>query len=332
MRCGDGVVFVSWAPFCSRSDGIAARLGGRSFMVYSPAFGSNYLTVFFKYLSQTLKTLRLLWRERPDVVYVMTPPVTACVPVWIYSRLAGARFVIDAHTGAFIGPWLSLLFLHRWFSRAACATIVTNEHYRDLVRGWGADVMIVRDVPVRFAEPVRPDLGGPCNMTLVATFTPDEPIELFFAAAARLPDIQFHVTGKYQRGGPQLLAAKPDNVRLTGFLPDADYVGLLLASDAVMSLTTLDNTMQRGAYEGVYLGKPVITSNFDLLRRHFYKGAVHVDNTIEDIVAGVRRMRDNLPQFRSQVLELRSERLRDWSRVETELRGLAAAGSGVSDS
>ncbi len=38
-----GLVFISWAPFCSRSDSIAARLGGRSYMVYSPEYGSRYL-------------------------------------------------------------------------------------------------------------------------------------------------------------------------------------------------------------------------------------------------------------------------------------------------
>ena len=59
-------------------------------------------------------------------------------------------------------------------------------------------------------------------------------------------------------------SAKPDNVRLTGFLPDSDYVGLILASDAVIALTTMDHTMQRGAYEAVYLGRPVITSNLTM--------------------------------------------------------------------
>ena len=47
-----GMVFISWAPFCSRSDSIASHLDGRSFMVYSKRYGSNHATAPFKYLSQ----------------------------------------------------------------------------------------------------------------------------------------------------------------------------------------------------------------------------------------------------------------------------------------
>ena len=317
------MVFISWAPFCSRSDSIAARLGGSSFMVYSSRYGSRYLTVPFKYLSQAIRTLRILFRERPAAVFVMTPPVVACLPAWIYARLTGTMFVIDAHTGAFLDSrWKPLLFSHSGFSRAARTTLVTNEYMQRIVEGWNASATIVRDVPVCFAEPALARLEGECNMTLVSTFTRDEPIEMFFKAAAQLPEISFHVTGNYRRANARVLAGKPDNVRLTGFLADPDYVGLLLASDAVISLTTLDNTMQRGAYEAVYLGRPVITSNFDLLRRHFCKGTVHVDNTADDVVAGVQRMRANLDRFGAEIRDLREERLRDWNRIETDLRRL----------
>lgn len=164
-------------------------------------------------------------------------------------------------------------------------------------------------------------------MTLVCTFTRDEPIETFFRAAALVPDVTFHVTGDYRRAAPGVLAQKPANVRLTGFVPDADFVGLLLTSDAVVSLTTLDHTMQRGAYEAVYLGRPVITSNFDLLRRHFCKGTVHVDNTAEAIAHGIRRMRSELPRYRREIEELRRERLADWQRAEHTLRRLTTEGT-----
>lgn len=322
------MVFISWAPFCSRSDSIAARLGGSSYMVYSAAFGSRYATVALKYLSQTVKTLRILFRERPDTVFVMTPPVFACLPAWLYSKLTGSSFIIDAHTGAFLDRrWTPLLFVHKWFSRAALTTIVTNEHMEAIVRGWRASATLVRDVPVCFAEPALPALEGACNMTLVSTFTWDEPLEIFFRAAAQVPDVHFHVTGNHRQADARVLALKPDNVRLTGFLADADYVGLLLASDAVMSLTTLDHTMQRGAYEAVYLGRPVITSNFDLLRRHFCKGTVHVDNTVEDLVRGIRCMRDSAPRMRAEIEELRHERLDEWRRVEAQLRRLLTGAS-----
>jgi glycosyltransferase involved in cell wall biosynthesis len=297
------------------------RLGGTSFMVYSPRWGSAYLTIAFKYLSQTIGTLRILFRQRPRVVFVMTPPVIACLPVWLYSMLTGASYVIDAHSAAFLDRrWRAILFLHRFFSRYAATTTVTNEHLRAVVRGWGASSHIVTDVPVCFAEPEPVTLVGRCNMTMVSSFTADEPLETFLAAARDVPDVQFYVTGSYRHADRRVLAMAPSNVTFTGFLSDARYVGQLVASDAVICLTTLNHTMQRGAYEAVYLSRPVITSNTPLLREAFKTGTVHVNNSVEDVARGIRQMRDNLVTYRDQVQHLRREKLQRWECTADDLR------------
>jgi glycosyltransferase involved in cell wall biosynthesis len=189
-----------------------------------------------------------------------------------------------------------------------------------IVRGWGATSHIIRDVPVCFAEPEAVALKGHCNMTMVSTFTPDEPLEVFLAAARQVPDIQFYVTGDYRRAKSKVVAVAPSNVTFTGFLSDARYAGQLLASDAVICLTTLDHTMQRGAYEAVYLGKPVITSDTALLRDAFRTGTVHVTNSVDDIIRGIRQMQANLANYRHQVLDLRQEKLQRWDRIARELR------------
>ena len=109
---------------------------------------------------------------------------------------------------------------------------------------------------------------------------------LFLEAARKVPDVQFYITGSLEDVDPKVLNKKSGNVEFTGFLSDSQYVGLLRVSDAIISLTTLDHTMQRAAYEAVYLEKPVITSNFEILRRAFHLGTVHVDNNVEDISFG----------------------------------------------
>src|SRR5262245_19667377 len=96
---------------------------------------------------------------------VMTPPVIACIPVWIYAKVAGTQYAIDAHTAAFLfKPWKSALFVHGFFSRSAIFTMVTNEFLAGIVRDWGAKVKIVRDVPVCFAPPRSIQLRGQVNM------------------------------------------------------------------------------------------------------------------------------------------------------------------------
>jgi glycosyltransferase involved in cell wall biosynthesis len=321
------LVFVSWSEDCSRSDSIAQRLGGKSFMVYSSFWGSRYSTVLFKYLSQSLKTLQLLFRHRPKIVFVMTPPVIACLPVWLYSKISGAKYCIDAHSGAFLDTrWTRLLFIHRFFSRQAAATLVTSEFLAGIVNQWKTRAVIVPDVPVCFAPPSSMKLKGKCNMVFVSTFTRDEPLEEFLRAAASIPDVQFYVTGRLKDADPAQLKQAPANVLFTDFLSKSDYTGLLLASDAVMCLTTEDHTMQRGAYEAVYLGKPVITSAFEILHTAFPKGTVHVGSTSKEIAQGIRRMKEGFSQYSSEVQELRSEKVARWRRVESQLTTLLGWG------
>ena len=79
-------------------------------MVYSPRWGRSKVSLPFRWISQVIKTLALLYRERPAVVFVMTPPVVACLPIFLYARLARISYVIDAHSGAFIDErWRRML-------------------------------------------------------------------------------------------------------------------------------------------------------------------------------------------------------------------------------
>ncbi len=325
------LLYVSWAEDCSRSDATAKRLGGISHMVYSPEYGSKASTILFKYLSQGRKTWRLLGKTAPRLVFVMSPPFTAAVPIWLYSLFHPVKFVIDAHTGAFDNPrWKKLWWAQAFFCRRAQFTIVTNQHLADTVERWGGQARIVTDVPVDFPEPVAMPLPEGCNMTFVCTFTPDEPLDLFFEAASKTPDINFHVTGDHTSADPQLLARKPDNVHLTGFISRGQFAGLLLGTDAAISLTTRDHTMQRGAYEATYLKRPVITSNFQILRDAFPMGTVHVELTPDDLVRGFREMKDNLPRLTEEAAELCARKHQRWGEVAVQIR--SELGSRVQES
>jgi glycosyltransferase involved in cell wall biosynthesis len=314
------MIFISWAEDCSRSDGLAKQMGGESYMIYSPFWGSNPYTIVFKYISQSLKTAWVLLKTRPPVIFVMTPPVIACCVVWLYAKLTGARYVIDAHTAAFLYPaWRKIIFLHRFFSRAAATTIVTNPHLEEIVRGWGAHVTLVPDVPILLEEHGTIDLGDGYHMVFVSTFTADEPLELFMAAATRVSDVNFYVTGNIKDCPREIYEARPPNVRFTGFLSKREYAQYINSATAAVCLTTLDHAMQRGAYEAVYAGTPVITSNFEILRTEFDQGAVHVNNEVASIALGIEQMRDNAERYKREAQQLRDKKLNRSSRIMSEL-------------
>lgn len=315
------LLFISWAPFCSRSDNIARELGGESFMIYHAFWGSNYATVLLKYLSQSFATLMLLLRLRPRRIFVMSPPVVACLPVWLYSKIFGAAYVIDAHTAAFSDRrWQVFEFVTRFFARHAVTSLVTNTHWQAMVQSWGARSDIITDVPVLFPEPRLVRLPAGNKIAVVCTFTFDEPVDAMFEAAALVPEVSFHFTGNWKRLPAATLARKPANVHLMGFLPDAEYASLLKQCTAVMALTTLDHTMQRGAYEAAYLARPIITSNFELLRASFPKGTVFVDATPDSIADGVRTLCADAQRYAREAVELDQDKRLTWERVRQKLQ------------
>jgi glycosyltransferase involved in cell wall biosynthesis len=277
----------------------------------------------YKYLAQTVATLRCLARERPRGILVQSPPSFAVLAVYLWSSRTGARYVVDAHSDAMDTPyWTRPRWLHRHLARRAAATVVTNEHYAQRLRSWGANALVIRDVPTTFevGEP-WPDVGA-FRIAVVNTFAADEPLSEVLEAARSLPDVEFRVTGSLRRAPDGLVVSAPPNVTFTGFLPDDRYYGLLSSSHAVMCLTTRDHTMQRGACEALSLGTPIITSRWPLLEEYFDRGAVHVVNDGAGIRAGIDEMRRRHAHYQQQVRELRSARRAEWREASDALRAL----------
>jgi glycosyltransferase involved in cell wall biosynthesis len=303
------VSFITWYPSCRRSDTLASALGGTSHLIHYLSF-KRPLYAPFKYVLQSFFTWRHLLRDKPHVVLVASPPVFAAVAVWIYCRLSGSSYIIDAHTGVFDDSrWTWALPLSRFLSRGATTTIVTNSHLQKLVQKWGAHSIIIGDVPVSFGRASQVDLGPGPHVTVVNTFSQDEPLDEILEAAKDLPHVRFHVTGSVQQSRSNYKQAPSPNVNFTGWVSDEDYAKLLKSSDVIMCLTTHDYTMQRGAYEAMALEKPLITSDWGLLRETFHDGTIHVKNSPEAIAQAVIRALDEQESMEAGMKRLRMARL-----------------------
>jgi glycosyltransferase involved in cell wall biosynthesis len=314
------ITYISWAESCSRSDHTARELGGTSHMVYASQFGSRPATILYKYVVQWVRTSRILKQERPDVVFVMTPPVFAALPAFWYAVWRGKSVVLDAHSAAFLHPrWRLFQWLQRLLCRRAATTLVHNDHLAEQVRAMGARAVVVRDVPIVFSG--RGTFQRPTGFVVAAvcSFNYDEPIAEIVRAAEMMPDITFFMTGNARHLDPRLKAELPANVHLTGFLSTEDYGTLLTTADAVLTLTTRDHTMLRGAYEAVYQGTPVIVSDWPILREAFAEGAAHVDNTVGQIVRAVRDVQARADAYRAGSRRLRTKKLRQWAVTRQEL-------------
>jgi glycosyltransferase involved in cell wall biosynthesis len=249
----------------------------------------------------------------------MSPSPVAVLAVYGYCALTRTPFVIDAHSGAFQNPrWRLLQSLQFWLCRQARATIVTNDHLAALVSAHRAQPIVVPDVPVKFAQSAQSGQHRPFAVVCVTSFDRDEPIDAMLQAARQLPDVQFYMTGDARRAAG-LLETRPPNVTLTGFLSVSDYGDLIQNAGVVLALTTKNHTMQRGAYEAIYQGTPVIVSDFDILRTAFSDGALHVDNSPEAIVAAILDIRRDPATFRRGALQLKAVKEERWSESKAAL-------------
>ena len=322
------VTYISWAESCSRSDHTARELGGTSHLIYASRFGSTASTILLKYAVQWIRTARVLRRERPDVVFVMTPPLFAALPALLYTRRRRKRLVLDAHSAAFLHPrWRRLQWLQRALCRRAVTNLVHNDYTAALVREVGGHATLVPDVPIKFAERERFPRPERFTVAVVCSFNYDEPIREILEAAATLPDVQFFMTGNPRHLDPAVARSLPPNVNLTGFLSTPAYGGLLTDADAVLTLTTRDHTMLRGAYEATYQGTPVIVSDWQILRDAFPTGAVCVDNSPSQIAAAIRTVQTELPRFRQEAQRLRDAKLERWKSTAAAIRGRIEPGA-----
>jgi glycosyltransferase involved in cell wall biosynthesis len=279
----------------------------------------------FKYPLQALRTLQILFKERPAAVHVQNPPIVSGLVVYLYSRLSGAKFVLHYHSAAFGRDWSWSFPIQGFLARRAVANIVTNNHWAEVVRSWGAKALVMVDpfLDLPAGEPFAVKRGF--SVAFVSTFAPDEPLDAVLQAAALLPQVHFYITGDTRKRPASFFAGAPANVTFTGFLdPNSQYPGLLRAADAIMVLTTRNHTLQLGGCEAVATGKPLVTSDWPYLREVFPKGTVYVSDSAESIRDGILAVQERYDELAREIVALRQESRREWDARLTQLQEMVA--------
>jgi glycosyltransferase involved in cell wall biosynthesis len=316
------ITFIVWARYDRRSELLAQHFRGTTHYVYYSRAGQLSLTPV-RYLVQACQTWSLLRRERPDVIFVQNPPIFAVLVASLYAQCYGARYVIDSHTGAFLGPkWRWSIGLHRILSRGALTTIVHNESQQRLIQRWGCPYFLLAFTPGDYPAGAPYSLSEKFNVAVICSFDADEPLDILFEAAGQLNEVFFYLTGDSQQIGRRLLMKKPENICLTGYLSYENYIGLLRGVSAIMDLVNNEHTLLMGAFEAVSLGVPLIVSDWPLLRNYFSLGTVFIPNTVEGVCEGVRQTQRKHAQLQSGILLLQEQLQVEWMRKFTELQHL----------
>lgn len=314
-------LFIAWAPYNRRSEQIAAALGLELRFVHYLRYRAP-LNAPIKYPGMIRDTWRLLSHAQPRVVFVQNPPPLLPLTVLAFAARHPLRLVVDHHTAAFSRAWAWLGPLRSWLARTAALNLVTNEHWQNVIEQSGGHALILDDVPAEFPAGESYPLPDGANVAVVSSIAPDEPLELLLEVARHRPEVNFHITGDKRRAPARWLQAAPPNLRFTGFLPDPQYFGLLRAADVIVVLTTRDYTNQRGGCEAVWLGQPLVISNWPVLRRAFHSGTVYVPNTVNGIAAGIQEAVARRGELLTGMAQLQAERRVKWKEVSETLARL----------
>lgn len=272
-----------------------------------------------RYSILSLRTVCLLFRKRPRIVFAQNPSLVLALLLAYCKSLLGFRLVVDTHNAGIQpmeGESSLLNRLARTVIRKSDLTLVTNEALLEIVRSNHGNGYVLPD-PIPAFQNVTPSpkaLEGERNVLFVCSFSQDEPYDEAIGAARLLePDTIVYVTGDYLKAGLNS-ADLPRNVRLTGFVPEQDYVSLLVSADVVVDLTTRENCLVCGAYEAVAFEKPLVVSDTAALRRYFYKGTLYTRNSQREIAAHIRQALDERQVLSEQMRQMKQEISDQWSR------------------
>ena len=317
---------MAWSVNRGRVVELGGLLGAQPRLFYPSRLAGRRLTAV-RYLVSVLWTGYVLLKERPDVVVVINPPVLAAASAVGFSRFAGAEVVIDSHPGGFgaQGDRLSAILqpLHRWAVRRSRATLVTGEHWAEVVRDWGGCPLVVHEPPAPWTSSasvraVR-GAGERPRVLFLGTYGRDEPVAELAAAAALLPEVRLRVTGDPAAAPPGLLDSLPANVEAVGYLGPEDYQAEVLRADLVVVLTTEPTSIMRAAYEAVYARRPIVVTDWPGLRVVF-PHAVHVPNNAQGIADGVRSALHDLERLNGLAARAREQQEQRWQAQLAALR------------
>ena len=316
-------VWVTW-EVQRRNRSMSRKTGAKLFEVTSKR------PRLLRYPYQILNTLKILHRERPNVLFIQNPSIVLSMVALLTRRYFRIRaLVMDAHNAGIFpveGRNRLLNALARQIFRKMDFTLVTNTVLAKYVSDNGGNPLVVPDPLPEFkmegcsGHSAHAISGRPLKAVFICTWSADEPWEEVIEAATGFQGlINIYITGKYKT----VVAKKnlPKNIILTGFLQEETYIDLLQSADFIIVLTKRENCLNCGAYEAVSLCKPLVLSDTPALRGYFSAGAVHTKNNARSLAVALREMADTLQEYSTQVVRLRQHLDEDWCRYLLDMEG-----------
>jgi hypothetical protein len=276
-----------------------------------------------RYVVLSIRTLRLLSQEKPDVVFCQNPSQVLAALLCILKSVFSYVLVVDRHTNFALHTinsrnpkWVIFHTLSRYSIRRADRTIVTNTPLADVVVNMGGRATVLPDkLPkLKYLNKIR--LKGRIKFLFICTFSADEPVQKVCEVFSRLPnDYCLYVTGNFMKYKDWQRPRETSNIILLGYLPEKTYQEYLYSCDVTIVLTSQQMTLNCGSYESIMAGKPQIIAESEVIRDYFNLGAVYTELTVNSIMNAVLESEKNLDDLQKQVELLRPAMEVRWMKI-----------------
>jgi glycosyltransferase involved in cell wall biosynthesis len=282
-------------------DELGAELGGtKVFLTF--LYGRTYLAPL-RYTVLFLRTIIILGRERPDVVYAQNPSVFCPLSCLLFCRLWRKKLIIDHHAVWSIktfsrGILSALLRKMEKFAvaRAYANTVPHSLWARELKKMGAKNILIVYDYVAKSetyrSEELRKKYSNGRNIIALAPHGghPLERIENEAQAAAEFVNsLELLFSGppaKIEARIQKILDSR--NVNYIGFVPKKEFEGVKASVDLGLCITDEPYTLSHSLLEFAACSVPTISSAQEAVRELFGESLLYTKSSSpEDIGAAI---------------------------------------------
>lgn len=298
----DNGLFLVWKPQCHPS-----RLRARCFNVdiayIAPFAGSRMWQKVLRYLFSLPLTFYVLFKRRPKTVFVLNQPTPLVIVAYVYCLLTGGRYVLDAHSGPYLPTYPAILrWLYRHFTRRALFSVNHNRIEANLVCSYGGASVFLPMVPVDMNAPsgVKIDIHQP-SVLAVCSMAANEPLDVIFDTARALPNVTIYMTGDPTKLDVEVLADKPANIHLTGFLPYDDYLVYLTETSLVLTLSRHRHIMQTAVDECLCYGAALVANDAPVIIEMCGDAARYTDLDPQNVASQIQLVLEDIEGHRERM-------------------------------
>jgi glycosyltransferase involved in cell wall biosynthesis len=313
-------VFIVWKAYQRRVDALKEYFKTDPVYIHFAWEEGSRLRKALSYPLKFSRTLQILLARRPGLVFVQAPPTFAVYVTWLYGKLTGTDYVVDAHNTMIYDSFWYKLPLAKYVLKKAKTVIVHNAYVAEKAQELRIPHTVLMCRPpdidprqytlpeIYRRRPARPRVVVPCS------FDVDEPLDELQKATRMLPDVDFFVTWFRERLPANFVRGFGENTVFTGFLPVDEFNAVLAHADVFLVLTTRIGTQPQAAVEALAFEKAMVISDLEVIRELFPRGSVYVQNCAEAIAAGIRTALQRQSELVAEMASFKQEKIREWER------------------